>query len=205
MIKEVENFIDKAEADHLMYLIDKFAHKSTVAGYKNQYSKLDNARTSYSATLDSKNPTIKKIHQRIAKYLGVPISKGEVLQGQRYEAGQYFKEHPDYFLGEHYDMNCLASGNRTYTFMLYLNDDFTGGTTNFRHLKMEIKPKKHKAIVWNNLYKGKPDDYKLHSGEEVKSGTKYIITSWWRENNWNGSDDYKEYQKKLKSNQLSII
>ena len=83
MIKEVENFIDKAEADHLMYLIDKFAHKSTVAGSKNQYSKLDNARTSYSATLDSKNPTIKKIHQRIAKYLGVPISKGEVLQGQR--------------------------------------------------------------------------------------------------------------------------
>ena len=108
MIKEVENFINKAESDHLIYLIDKFAHKSTVAGSKNQYSKLDTARTSYSATLDSKNPTIKKIHQRIAKYLGVPFSKGEVLQGQRYEKGQYFREHPDYFIGEHYDMNCLV-------------------------------------------------------------------------------------------------
>lgn len=205
MIKEVENFIDKVEADHLMYLIDKFSHKSTVAGSKNQYSKLDNARTSYSATLDSKNPCVKRIHQRIAKYLGVPFSKGEVLQGQRYEKGQYFREHPDYFIGEHYDMNCLASGNRTYTFMLYLNDDFTGGTTNFRHLNKEIQPKKYKAVVWHNLHMGKPDEYKLHSGEDVKEGTKYIVTSWWRENAWNGSDDYKEYQKKLNSNQLSII
>jgi hypothetical protein len=39
----------------------------------------------------------------------------------------------------------------------------------------------------------------------VLEGTKYIVTSWWRENNWNGSDDYKEYKKKLNSNQLSII
>jgi prolyl 4-hydroxylase len=205
MIKEIENFIDKAEADHLVYLIDKFAHKSTVVGNGQQHNKFDTARTSYSATLDSKNPTIKRIHQRIARYLGVPITKGEVLQGQRYQKGQYFREHPDYFTGEHYDMNCLASGNRTYTFMLYLNDDFKGGTTNFKHLKREIKPQAYKAVVWNNLHMGKPDPYKLHSGEEVLEGTKYIVTSWWRENNWNGSDDYKEYKKKLNSNQLSII
>ena len=46
MIKEVENFIDKTEANHLIYLIDKFAHKSTVAGNGQQYNKLDTARTS---------------------------------------------------------------------------------------------------------------------------------------------------------------
>ena len=204
-MREIENFIDKIEANHLISLIDRFAHKSTVAGNGQQYNKLDNARTSYSATLDSKNPTIKRIHQRIARCLGVPVTKGEVLQGQRYEKDQYFREHPDYFTGEHYDMNCLASGNRTYTFMLYLNDNFKGGTTNFEHLKKEIQPKAYKAVFWHNLYKGKPDPYKLHSGEEVLEGTKYIVTSWWRENNWNGSDDYKEYKKKLNSNQLSII
>ena len=182
MITEIDNFINKAEADYLIHLIDKFAYKSTVAGSGGQYNKLNTARTSYSATLDSENPTVKNIHQRIAKYLGVPFSKGEVLQGQRYEEGQYFKEHSDFFTGESYEANCSSSGNRTYTFMLYLNDDFTGGTTNFRHFKMEVKPKKYKAIVWNNLHEGKPDNSKMHSGEKVESGTKYIITSWWREN-----------------------
>ncbi len=182
MIREIENFIDKAEADYLISLIDKFAYKSTVAGSGNQKNKPNTARTSYSATLDSKNPVVKNIHERISKYLDVPMSKGEFLQGQRYESGQYFKEHYDCFNEESYDANCSLLGNRTYTFMFYLNDDFTGGTTNFKHLKMEIKPKKYKAIFWNNLHEGKPDISKMHSGEEVESGTKYIITSWWREN-----------------------
>ncbi len=182
MIKEIENFIDKSEADYLMDLIDKFAYKSTVAGSGDQRNKTNTARTSCSAMLDSKNPVVKKIHRRIAKYLNVPISKGEILQGQRYEAGQYFKEHYDCFTGENYNENCLKSGNRTHTFMFYLNDDFTGGTTNFKNLKTEIHPKKYKAITWNNLRKGKPDSSKIHSGEKVKLGKKYIVTSWWREN-----------------------
>ena len=39
----------------------------------------------------------------------------------------------------------------------------------------------------------------LHEGVEVKKGKKYIITSWWRENKWDGGGDdrlSREYWEK---------
>ena len=204
-MKEIKNFINKTETEYLIRMIDKYASKSMVVGTPKEKNKYSLSRTSYTANLIHNDPTVQTIHKRISKYLGINLKKGESLQGQRYEAGQYFKDHQDYFIGEHYNMNCLASGNRTYTFMLYLNDNFEGGSTNFPHLNKEIKAETGKALVWNNLQHGIPNEYMTHSGTEVISGTKYIITSWWRENQWDGGQDIKEYEKKLKSNQLSII
>tara|TARA_R100000278_G_C5474160_1_gene165671 strand:- start:1433 stop:2047 length:615 start_codon:yes stop_codon:yes gene_type:complete len=204
-MKEIENFITREEAKYLMNMIDKYANKSMVVARGKQMNKFSEARTSYTSNLIANDPTVETLHKRIAKYLGQPLHKGESLQGQRYEKGQYFRTHKDYFEGDTYDKNCLSSGNRTYTFMLYLNDNFDGGTTNFPYLKKEIKPVACKAVVWNNLQNGHPNEYMQHSGEEVKSGVKYIITSWWRENIWTGGADYKEYEQKLKNNQLSII
>ena len=204
-MKEVESFISIEESKYLMRMIDRFASKSMVVGTGNDMNQYSNQRTSYTSNLIADDPTVSSLHHKIAKYLGVNLRKGESLQGQRYEKGQYFNGHVDYFSGEQYDKNCLSSGNRTYTFMLYLNDSFDGGTTNFPHLNKEIKPKACKAVVWNNLQNGHPNDYMRHSGEEVTEGTKYIITSWWRENIWKCGEDQKEYEKKLKSNQLSII
>ena len=204
-MKEIKNFINKTETEYLIRMIDKYASKSMVVGTPKEKNKYSLSRTSYTANLIHNDPTVQTIHKRISKYLGINLKKGESLQGQRYEAGQYFRTHKDYFEGKSYDKNCLASGNRTYTFMLYLNDNFEGGSTNFPHLNKEIKAETGKALVWNNLQHGIPNEYMTHSGTEVISGTKYIITSWWRENEWDGGQDIKEYEKKLKSNQLSII
>ena len=204
-MKEVENFITTEESNYLIRMIDRFAHKSMVVGSGEKMNILSNQRTSSTSNLIADDPTVQTLHNKIARYLGLNIKKGESLQGQRYEKGQFFNSHVDYFKGHTYDMNCLASGNRTYTFMLYLNDNFEGGHTKFKHLNKEIIPKACKGVVWNNLQHGYTNEYMEHSGEEVTSGKKYIITSWWRENIWNGGEDQKEYEKKLKSNQLSII
>lgn len=204
-MKEINNFIIKEEAKYLISMIDRYAERSMVVGAGKEKNTYSAARTSYTANLIANDPTVESLHKKIAKYLGVSLNKGESLQGQRYETGQYFKDHVDYFKGNDYDKNCLSSGNRTFTFMLYLNDDFEGGTTTFTHLNKEIKPEACKALMWNNLQQGHPNEYMMHSGTEVTKGTKYIITSWWRENIWNSADDAKEYEKKLKSSQLSII
>ena len=89
--------------------------------------------------------------------------------------------------------------------MLYLNDDFEGGTTSFTFLNKEFKPEACKAVVWNNLEYGQPNKYMTHCGNEVTKGKKYIITSWWRENEWQSGVDYKEYMTTVKNVQLSII
>lgn len=204
-MKEIKNFISPSEAKYLIRMIDKYANKSMVVGAGKEMNEYSLSRTSYTANLVANDPTVESLHKKIAKYLGLNIKKGESLQGQRYEVGQYFRDHQDYFKGDSYERNCLASGNRTYTFMLYLNHNFEGGTTNFPHLRKEISPEEGKALVWNNLQHGVPNEYTTHGGTEVTNGTKYIITSWWRENIWDGVGDQKEYEKKLKSQQLSII
>ena len=204
-MKEIEGFISPEEARYLMRMIDNYANKSMVVGSGDQMNSYSESRTSYTANLIANDPTVESLHKKIAKYLGYPLHKGESLQGQRYQEGQYFASHTDYFKGDCYERNCLSSGNRTHTFMLYLNDDFEGGTTNFPHLKREFKPKSCKGVIWNNLQQGVPNEYMTHSGEPVTKGTKYIITSWWRENRWNGGADGKLYEEKLKSSQLSII
>lgn len=204
-MKEIENFITSQESKYLINMIDRFAQRSMVVGQGNKMIDYSSQRTSSTSNLISDDPTVESIQLRIARYLGIQVSKGESLQGQRYEQGQFFKSHVDYFSKSDYDKNCLSSGNRTFTFMIYLNDNFNGGTTNFKHLNMEIVPKAYKGVVWNNLQHGIPNEYMHHSGEEVTNGVKYIITSWWRENVWNRGEDQKEYEKKLKSSQLSII
>ena len=125
--------------------------------------------------------------------MNIPIEKGESIQGQLYEEGQYFKPHNDFFHGHAYDMHCLSSGNRTHTLMVYLNDDFDGGETNFPNLKQSVKPVKGKAIWWNYLKDGKTLKEYLHEGTPVTKGKKYIITSWWRENTWDGGGDAMKY------------
>ena len=57
-----------------------------------------------------------------------------------------------------------------------------GGETKFTKLNMQIKPKRGKVVVWNNIDKDlKGNWYSEHWGKPVIRGEKYIITKWFRE------------------------
>ena len=131
MITEIENFLTKEECDQLISNIEANNVRSSVAGSGSQASKTDSSRTSYTSNLDVNDSLTIEVKGRIASFLQQDLSKGEPIQGQKYEAGQFFRQHHDYFTGDSYTNHCLSSGNRTYTMMIYLNDDFEGGGTNF--------------------------------------------------------------------------
>ena len=40
---------------------------------------------------------------------------------------------------------------------------------------------------------GKLQEQYLHEGVTVDEGKKYIVTSWWRENSWDGAGDERMY------------
>jgi prolyl 4-hydroxylase len=162
-------------------LINKNHVPSTVVSQGDEFSVQDKSRTSSTSNLDHSNPLVKSIHEKISKYLDLDISNGENLQGQLYEPGQYFKPHHDFFTGVAYDKHCLEKGNRTHTLMIYLNDGFEGGGTNFPRMNTILQPKKGKAVTWQNMINGRTQENTLHEGMPVTSGKKYIITSWWRE------------------------
>jgi prolyl 4-hydroxylase len=146
--------------------------------------KHEDVRTSYSCNLNAYDPLITGIDMRIAELLGMDKSWGEPLQGQRYQEGQRFREHADFF---YIDQPYWAEyephgGQRTWTAMIYLNEPEAGGATRFKLLDYQIEPKLGRILIWNNMaLDGSPNPWTLHEGMPVERGTKYIVTKWYRE------------------------
>lgn len=183
------NFLSNEECDRLIQFIDANHSRSLVSNSSTEKSVVEDTRTSSTCNLNGEDPFIKGIHERIATTLNEQVGKGETLQGQMYEVGQYFRPHTDAFGLESYKQHCQSSGNRTKTFMIYLNEPEEGGETNFPEVDIKVSPKKGMAVSWNSLEEGQILKESLHEGCDVLKGTKYIITSWWRENIWNPSKD----------------
>ena len=69
--------------------------------------------------------------------------------------------------------------------MIFLDEPEEGGTTEFPHLGLGVRPQAGTMLIWTNV---KPDgtlNYKtLHTGTPVVRGVKHVITKWYRQNNW---------------------
>ena len=78
----------------------------------------------------------------------------------------------DHFASLHSERTSLDSLHRLFAWMTYLNDVDDGGKTNFSHYGIKIKPETSKTLIW-------PAEWThAHTGEILKSGTKYIVTGW---------------------------
>ena len=124
--------------------------------------------------------------------MGIHLFFAEAIQGQHYDKTQEFKEHTDTFTPntKEYDTHAKPSqgGQRTWTFMIYLNETISGGETKFPRVKdttgevLSLTPTLGQAIIWNNLYvNGEVNHFSTHQGSPVLDGEKTIITKWYRE------------------------
>lgn len=123
------------------------------------------------------------LNKRFHYILRAPLTHGENPQGHVYEVGQEFKGHFDYFdFTKAHNDKYKPQGQRLWTAVLYLNDDFEGGHTVFPKLGLEVKPKAGTAVIWRNCYPNlMPNPDTMHSGLPVVKGRKVIITKWFRE------------------------
>jgi prolyl 4-hydroxylase len=142
-------------------------------------------RTSTTSDLAAmEQPFVDWIDSRIADVIGLPRHLGESIQAQRYEPGQQFKDHTDYFEPNtaEFDEYGGSRGNRTWTFMVYLSAVERGGGTHFPSLGHTFYPQVGTAVIWNNLHAdGTPNAHTMHCGQPVEVGEKIIITKWFRE------------------------
>ena len=139
-------------------------------------------RTSHTCDLGVlDDPLIQDIDCRICSMMGIDASYSEVIQGQYYDVGQQFKAHTDFFEADQLKQYATAGGQRTYTFFIYLNDVEAGGETEFLRLGVKIKPKRGRALIWNNLTpQGIPNHNTIHQAHPVRLGYKCVITKWFR-------------------------
>lgn len=177
------NFLDLASCAELIGLIERDLRPSTVADDNGD----DGFRTSKTCDLDLALPLVTGLDMRIANQLEIDPIYGEPLQGQKYEVGNEFRDHTDYFEpgGRDYQLYCAAAGQRTWTAMIYLNAPAAGGATRFRRVDKIIQPEPGKLVVWANVRAdGEPNPFTLHAGMKVRKGAKYVITKWYRELPW---------------------
>jgi len=84
---------------------------------------------------------------------------------QKYSKGDHFSQ-------IHTERSSLRNSNRLFAWMTYLDDIESGGTTNFLHYDIKIKPEIGKTLIW-------PAEWThARSVEILNSGKKHIITGW---------------------------
>ncbi|MGN6148575.1 MAG: 2OG-Fe(II) oxygenase [Rhizomicrobium sp.] len=120
---------------------------------------------------------------RIAAVSGLSPQGLEWPMALNYKPGEEYKPHYDFF-----DTNArgLAQdvqrfGQRVATFLIYLNDDFDGGETDFPKLDIRYRGKKGDALLFFNVEDGKPDARTLHAGLAPTRGEKWLYSQWIRE------------------------
>lgn len=132
-------------------------------------------RTSDGAVLGpiQQDLVVDALNRRIAAATGTRVEQGEPLSILRYAPGQQYRLHHD----------CLPAeaNQRVATVIVYLNDSFEGGATEFPALGRAIRGGIGDAIMFANvLPNGRQDENARHAGAPVVSGTKWICTRWIR-------------------------
>jgi len=176
-------FLTPDHCAELIALIDKDRRPSTIADPNGD----DYFRTSETCDLAREEPAVIALEDALFALNRIDPKHGEPVQGQCYDVGQEFKAHTDYFTpgGADYDKFCAESGQRTWTFMIYLNEVDAGGATRFKVIGKTFQPKTGKLLCWNNRRSdGGVNPNTLHHGMKVRKGVKYVITKWYREGEW---------------------
>ncbi|MBA2920139.1 oxygenase [Sphingomonas sp. MAH-20] len=176
-------FLDGGECAAIIERIDRNRRPSTLANYNGDAA----FRTSETCDLDGDDPVVRALDEKIAAFSRLDLAYGEPMQGQRYEVGQEFKAHTDYFepQGVDYEKYTSVAGQRTWTVMIYLNDVEAGGATRFKAIDKMVQPEAGKLLAWNNRRPdGSVNPSTIHHAMKVRAGQKYVVTKWFRERPW---------------------
>lgn len=182
-IQVVENFLDP----DLYRRLTEFANARggeplkvvdpTATTTNNVVRVLDDRRITEKVDIGPEQETLNKIMRAaltkiIEPAVGKRIEWFEEPQLLRYRAGGFYKSHAD---SENFDPTTTAWSkvlDRDVSILLYLNDEYTGGSLSFPKFRYLLRPKPGMLVFFPS------DNRYLHSAEPVSSGIRYAAVSW---------------------------
>ncbi|KAK9287883.1 hypothetical protein L1049_016325 [Liquidambar formosana] len=193
-----EGFLTDEECDHLISLAKSELKRSAVADNISGKSKLSEVRTSSGMFISKgKDPIVAGIEDKIATWTFLPKENGEDIQVLRYEHGEKYEPHYDYFADK---VNIARGGHRIATVLMYLTNVVKGGETVFPSAEepprrkspskhddlsecakkgIAVKPRRGDALLFFSLHPNAiPDPISLHAGCPVIEGEKWSATKW---------------------------
>jgi len=174
-IVRFEGFVTREECAHIARTAAELMEPATVVDPATGKLIAHPIRTSDNAAIGParEDLVIRAINHRIAASSGTDIAAGEALTVLRYAPGQQYRPHMDALPG--------VANQRVKTFLIYLNDGYTGGETDFLATGIRITPRAGDAILFDNVdAAGAPDPATRHAGLPVRSGVKWLATRWIR-------------------------
>ncbi|CAN6171272.1 unnamed protein product [Urochloa humidicola] len=197
-----KGFLSEEECDHLVRLGKKKVQRSMVADN-------ESGKSVMSEVLDKRqDPVVSRIEERIAAWTFLPEENAENIQILRYEHGQKYEAHFDYF---HDKVNQAQGGHRYATVLMYLSTVEKGGETIFPNAKgWESQPKddtfsecarkglavKGDAVLFFSLHvNGEPDPLSLHGSCPVIEGEKWSAPKWIHVRSYENSPVLEEVTK----------
>ena len=124
------------------------------------------------------------LRARISHTVGIPIPCFETLSVLHYAVGQEFAAHVDYLDPQVAGMGAeiAARGQRIATFLVYLNEDYEGGETEFPRVPLKFRGHTGDALMFFNVgANALPDPRTLHAGLPPQSGEKWLLSQWIRD------------------------
>ncbi|KAH7295498.1 hypothetical protein KP509_27G052100 [Ceratopteris richardii] len=188
-----KGFLSDEECEHLKNLARDKLEKSMVADNESGKGVLSNIRTSSGMFIEKHHDeTVKRIEERIATLTFIPQENGEALQVLKYENGEKYEPHFDFF---HDQYNIQLGGHRVATVLMYLSNVEKGGETVFPNAPddrvkdetwsecakkgLAVKPVKGDALLFFSLTPdAETDNMSLHGSCPVIEGEKWSATKW---------------------------
>lgn len=166
----------EAECDFLIAAAQPMLQPSKVVDPATGALVANPVRTSDAAPfpLPAEGPAVHALCRRLALASGTDVRQGEPLQVLRYAPGQEYRPH--------FDAIDRADNQRILTFLVYLNDGYDGGETQFLHSGLTVKGRKGDGLLFRNAREdGRSDPNSRHAGLPVTSGEKFLASRWIRQ------------------------
>ena len=184
-----------AECQHFVTLAMPSMAKSTVVDVSTGKSVDSQIRTSFGTFLRrGQDEVVEDVERRIAEWSMVPAEHGEGVQILRYDRGQKYEAHYDFF-HDSFNADPSKGGQLVATVLMYLSDVEEGGETVFPSSStkpeygrewsdcarrgLAVKPRRGDALLFFSLDLSQQlDTASLHAGCPVVQGTKWSATKW---------------------------
>jgi hypothetical protein len=145
----------------------------------------DHMRTNSAAGFDLVHADVVQaaVQWRMSVAVGVPVAQMEGPTVLHYAVGEQITNHYDFVNPrmQNYQAEIEKRGQRIVTFLVYLNDDYEGGETDFPELGLRYHGAKGNGIFFTNaLPNGQADLRMVHAGLPPKDNEKWLMSQFIR-------------------------
>lgn len=182
-IETIPGFLPPWVCDHVMRRAGPALQRARVVDARGGESVRDvrtNSVTSFG--IADSDVLMELINLRVARAVDLPPEHAEGLGVLHYLPGETYQAHYDFIPETAENAAQLATrGQRVRTLLVYLNDGFEGGETDFPRLGIRLRPPAGWAVTFPSVTPdGRLETRSLHAGLPPREGAKWLISKWFR-------------------------